>query len=254
MKDSRILMGMPITVEIGVIQSHSDSVTKKTIEKVFQYFDWVDKKFSPFKTNSELSQINAGALTPEKYSLEMQEVLKLCEETKKETQGYFDITKPDGKIDTSGLVKGWAIWQAAKIIAKAGFKNYFIDAGGDIQTSGVNTYGKKWQVGIRNPFNTSEVVKVLAVSGEGVATSGNYERGLHIYNPKTGKVVDDIASITVIGPNIYEADRFATAAFVMGKEGINFIENQKGLEGYMIDKQGVATYTRGLEKYVLDDR
>ena len=60
----------------------------------------------------------------------------------------------------------------------------------------------------------------------------------------------DIVSLTVIGPNIYEADRFATAAFAMGKRGINFIETCPGLEGYMVDAAGMATETTGFSSFV----
>ena len=59
----------------------------------------------------------------------------------------------------------------------------------------------------------------------------------------------EILSLTVVGPNIYEADRFATAAFAMQREGINFIENLNGFEGYSIDKNGTATMTSNFEKY-----
>jgi len=68
--------------------------------------------------------------------------------------------------------------------------------------------------------------------------------------PKPNEPIKDIVSLTVIGPNIYEADRFVTAAFAMGKEGIYFIEKLDGFEGYMIDSNGLATFTSGFEKYV----
>ncbi len=72
----------------------------------------------------------------------------------------------------------------------------------------------------------------------GVATSGTSIRGQHIYNPQDDAApIDEIVSLTVIGPNIYEADRFATAAFAMGSDGIVFIEQLDGFEGYMIDCQ-----------------
>jgi FAD:protein FMN transferase len=83
----------------------------------------------------------------------------------------------------------------------------------------------------------------------GVATSGNYIRGAHIYDPKTENPLKDLVSITVIGPNVYEADRFATAAFAMGEKGIYFIESLKGFEEYAIDKAGIATQTSGFKKY-----
>jgi thiamine biosynthesis lipoprotein len=180
----------------------------------------------------------------------MQLVFAMCEETKKETGGYFDIKTPNGTFDPSGLVKGWAIWNAAKLLEKKGFQNFYVDAGGDIQPHGHNMDGGKWAVGIKNPFTELENVKVVYVNEEGVATSGTYIRGLHIYNPHDdNQPVSDIVSLTVIGPNIHDADRFATAAFAMGPTGIQFIEQLPGYEGYRIDKNKVATMTTGFEKY-----
>lgn len=140
--------------------------------------------------------------------------------------------------------------KAAKLIEKLGFAYYYVDAGGDIQVSKTKADGTPWKVGIRNPFQTDQIVKTLSVSDCGVATSGTYERGSHIYNPKDGKPMIDILSLTVIGPNVYEADRFATAAFAMGKEGIHFLERLPGFEGYLIDRAGVATMTSGFERFV----
>ncbi len=244
MKKTRIIMGMPVTIEIV------GSSSKKIFERIFDYFKYVDEKFSTYKKTSEISKINRKEIEQRKFSDEMNEIFKLAEKTKQETDGFFDIYR-NGKIDPSGIVKGWAIYNAACILNKAGFKNFYVEAGGDIEVQGVNSKSEKWRVGIKNPFKTSENVKVIAVSNVGVATSGTYERGFHIYNPKTGKEADSVASITVIGPNIYEADRFATAAFAMGATGIEFIERQKDLEGYMIDKKGIATYTSGFEKFVV---
>jgi thiamine biosynthesis lipoprotein len=68
-----------------------------------------------------------------------------------------------------------------------------------------------------------------------------------------GPLVTDVLSLTVIGPNIYEADRFATAAFAMGEEGIRFIERLEGFEGYMIDRRGQATFTSGFTRYIHND-
>ena len=129
-----------------------------------------------------------------------------------------------------------------------------MEAGGDVQLAGKSAQGRDWRVGIRNPFNQAEIVKVLSATDCGIATSGTYIRGQHIYNPKNdGQLVLDILSLTVIGPDIYEADRFATAAFVMGKAGIRFIETLDDFEGYMIDQYKLATFTSGFERFVAHD-
>jgi thiamine biosynthesis lipoprotein len=149
------------------------------------------------------------------------------------------------------MVKGWAIKNAAQQLVGMGFANFCIEAGGDIQCHGVNDEGKDWRVGVRNPFQPDEIVKVLMPRGHGVATSGNYLRGDHIYDPHTGRYgSDDIVSLTVIGADVMEADRYATASFAMGRDGIHFIEKMPGLEGYEIDKSGVARMTSGLGKYL----
>jgi thiamine biosynthesis lipoprotein len=241
-------MGMPISLE--VIDA---SVTETMFDTVFGYFEYVDEKFSTYKDTSEISRINRHELLLEEFSEDMKTIFALSEQTRLETNGYFSIQHKD-IYDPSGVVKGWAIYNAAQILRQEGFKNFYVDAGGDIQMSGRNGQGQNWRVGIRNPFNMDEIVKVLSVTDCGVATSGTYVRGQHIYNPlDEDQLITDVLSLTVIGPDIYEADRFATAAFAMGRSGINFIESLEGFEGYMIDKDKQATFTTGFEKWVLHD-
>ena len=241
-------MGMPITVEI-IDTSASDPM----FDEVYAYFEYVDEKFSTYKENSEISKINRNELAIHEASHDMQTIFALSEQTQQETNGYFNI-KHGALYDPSGLVKGWSILNVATILLNNGFKNFYVEAGGDIQAHGFNQDGEEWRVGIRNPFNSDEIVKVVGISNRGIATSGTYIRGQHIYNPHNeGQSITDIMSITVIGPDIYEADRFATAAFAMGKAGIYFIERLEGFEGYMVDENQLATYTTGFESYVLYD-
>lgn len=236
-------MGMPISMEIVSSQD-----LKSVFEEVYDYFTQVDNRYSTYKPDSEISKINNG-LPENQWSAEMKTVLDLCEQTKHQTDGYFDIQR-GGKLDPSGLVKGWAIKNAADVVAARGFHNFCIDAGGDIQVGGANSGQKPWQIGIRNPFNRDEIIKTVVVSNEGVATSGTYIRGQHIYNPHAPEEsVRDIVAITVIGPDIYNADRFATAAFAMGKRGVEFIETLAGYEAYMVDSSKLATLTSGFTKY-----
>ncbi|HEU0000431.1 MAG TPA: FAD:protein FMN transferase [Ktedonobacteraceae bacterium] len=245
MKETRLLMGMPITVEIVDADAARDG-----IERIFAYFTHIDEVFSTYKETSEISRINRGEVRPEEYSAEVRSILALSEETKRETSGYFDIQR-DGLYDPSGIVKGWSIQNAALMLRERGSRNFYIDAGGDIAVAG-RKYGNPWRVGIRNPFNRAENVKALALSERGIATSGTAIRGQHIYNPHAPETpLLEVASLTVIGPNVYEADRFATAAFAMGRRGIYFIEQLDGFEGYMIDVGARATMTTGFERYVL---
>ena len=241
-------MDMPITVELADFKSAGELV-----EKVYAYFNWVDQTFSTFKQTSEISKINHGLLDLNQASPEMKEIFKLAEITKQETHGYFNIKNPLGIFDPSGLVKGWAIYQASLLLKKEGVTDFYIDAGGDVQVFGQNFTREPWSVGIRNPFNRLEIVKVVYLkNNEGVATSGTYIRGDHIYNPHDfGEKPGQIVSLSVIGPNVYEADRMATAAFAMDSKGIEFIGELKGFAGYQIAKNGQAVFTDNFKQYTL---
>ncbi len=241
-------MGMPITLTLVKVD---DDTGVDLIKQSFDYFRYVDRVFSTYKPDSQISLINSGELSPADALPVVREVLELCAQMKSATDGYFDITRK-GQIDPSGLVKGWAIYNAAKMLDEAGVQNYCIEAGGDLQVKGLNEAGKPWRVGIRNPSNKSEIVKVLELSGGAVATSGNYERGEHIYNPHTGRAATQLLSLSVIGPNIYEADVYATAAFAMNEAGPGFIASL-GLECYALERGGEAVLTPGLREYEAKD-
>jgi thiamine biosynthesis lipoprotein len=244
MRQTRLLMGMPITIEIV-----DPLVTPDVFDRAYAFFQYVDETFSPFKETSEVTRINRGELRADQASPNMQLILHLAEQTRQETDGYFDVWYKES-FDPCGIVKGWSIHEAARRIEREGCRDFYVDAGGDVQVSGTNAQGQPWRIGIRNPFEAEKIVKVLSLIDCGIATSGPYIRGDHIYNPRNeADRLDQIVSMTVVGRNVYEADRFATAAFAMGEAGILFIESRPGLEGYTIDKKGRATFTRGFGDY-----
>jgi thiamine biosynthesis lipoprotein len=246
MQETRLVMGMPVCVAIC-----DAAAVAADLEAAFDCFVRADARFSPFRPESELSRLNRRDLLPRDCSVQMCEILALAEQTRIDTGGYFDVRRPDGALDPCGIVKGWAIHEAARSLTRHGMSDFFIDAGGDIQSRGRNAEGGDWRVGIRNPFQTGEIVKVLIPRGAGVATSGSYLRGAHIYNPHAPDgAAGSVVSLTVVGPDILEADRFATAAFAMGEAGIEFIERVQDLEGYQIDAQGMARMTSGLGRYL----
>ncbi|MCX6726675.1 MAG: FAD:protein FMN transferase, partial [Candidatus Shapirobacteria bacterium] len=86
MKQQRLMMGMPIMVEVV-----DGTVTVKDINDVYDYFHHIDEKFSTYKKTSEVCRINRNELKPQNYSEEMKEVLNLSEKTRIDTNGYFNI-------------------------------------------------------------------------------------------------------------------------------------------------------------------
>ncbi len=246
MRETRIIMGMPITVEV-VGAGFGD-----LLADVFTWFEHVDGRFSTYLKDSEISRFNRGEISEVALSAEVQEVFALARRTHDEALGFFNMRKADGSVDPSGIVKGWAIHKAAQMMRAAGLANFYVDAGGDIQAEGLNDDGEDWRVGIRSPFQMSEIIKVVAPRGQGMATSGSYIRGNHIWNPHGPReTLGDVVSITVLGPDVLEADRFATAAFAMGVDGIYFIESLLGFEAYQVNAQGMAMQTTNFGDYVL---
>jgi len=244
MTSTRLIMGMPITVAIP-----GEHVPASVFEEAFSFLEEVDRRFSPYLPDSETSRIARGELSPWDSSDQMQEVLDLADQTRMLTDGYFDAWF-EGGFDPSGIVKGWSIRKAAWLVEGRGYRNFCIDAAGDIEVRGVNREEKPWEIGIRNPFQPDSIIKVLHLADRGIATSGTYIRGEHIYDPVEQHVANDIASMTVVGPDVYEADRLATAAYAMGERGIAFLASLPGIDGYMVDQGGTATFTPGLARYM----
>lgn len=244
MKKRAIIMGM--TVNISIVDPY---VRGKDFEEVFAFLRSIDERFSLYKENSEISKLNLGSIDLNHISSEMKTILELSKKTREETNGYFNIER-NFKKDPSGIVKGYAISKSADILRNKGYKNFFIEIAGDIETNGLSENGHKWKIGIENPFNPSEIIKIVHLENGGIATSGNYRRGKHIYDPHSGDPADEIASFTVISNNAYEADRFATAAFAMGEKGIFFIEEKSNVEGFMVTKDKKARMTSGFVKFL----
>jgi len=124
-------------------------------------------------------------------------VLDRCAELWQETGGYFDINA-GGTLDPSGYVKGWAVQRACDRLRAEGAANHCLNAGGDIFVSGSPGPRKNWRVGIRHPWEPLAVAWVLEVTDTAVATSGTYERGLHVIDPYTGKPASALRSVTVV--------------------------------------------------------
>jgi thiamine biosynthesis lipoprotein len=236
-------MGMPITVDIPEC---GDSAV---FEKVFERFKQIDTRFSSYKNNSELSKYQRGEITENNLSTEFKKVMNACKEASRSTDGYFTAYY-SGKYDPSGYVKGWAIAEAGKLIEKNGFKTYCIGAGGDILAR--SDSAKIWDIGIQDPKNKREILGKLSISNGAVATSGNYERGDHIINPKTGERANELLSVSVAGRDIIMADILATATFAEGLTGLIMVEESENYEALAIDKNSdfyMTSYMEGLIRF-----
>jgi len=135
-------------------------------------------------------------------------------------------------LDLGAVAKGLAVDLAARELMP--LEHFTVDAGGDLYLAGRNEQGEPWSVGIRDPREPGALIDQLYVSDAAVCTSGDYERGSHIIDPRTNESARGLASVTVVAPSAMVADALATAAFVLGPEaGSGFLESQ-GVEGLLI--------------------
>src|SRR3954464_12570405 len=107
MTQVRHIMGIPIGIDVR------DDVD---VEVAFDWLREVDETFSTYREDSEISRLDRGELTVADCRPEVDEVLRECIALERSTDGYFSV-RAAGRLDPSGLVKGWAVARAADLIA-----------------------------------------------------------------------------------------------------------------------------------------
>jgi thiamine biosynthesis lipoprotein len=204
-------MGMPVAIEVR----DAPDIAPGAIERAFAWLEWVDRTFSTYRPESEISRLNAGTLARDRAHPLVREVLDRCAALRVETGGAFDAAAPrPGELDPTGLVKGWAVDRAVALLQGAGAGKLCVNAGGDVAVR-----GGPWRVGIRHPHRSDRLAAVLRITDGAVATSGAYERGAHIVDPRTGRPPHGVVAVTVVGRDLATADAYATAAFALGEDG-----------------------------------
>jgi thiamine biosynthesis lipoprotein len=154
----------------------------------------------------------------------------------------------DVQIDLSSIAKGYAVDAVGELLTSLGYSHYLVEIGGEITTSGRNSRGKLWRVGIEQPsISGGPPVRAVPLDNLAVATSGDYrnffvegeKRYGHTISPITGyPVSNDSLSVTVIGPTCAYADGWATALNASGpREGLR-VANEQGIAALFIFADG----------------
>ena len=214
------------------------------IADVVGWLHRVDAVFSTYQAGSDISRIRRGELAIDDANPDVANVLHLCSVIEAETEGYF-TAHWDGSVDPTGLVKGWAIEQASRMLKAHGSQNHLVNGGGDVQIAGEPAPGEPWLVGIADPLDRTRLITVVTADGGGdvaVATSGVAERGAHIADPVRGAPPQDLASVTVVGRSLTRVDAYATAAFAMGWRALRWIE-PLGYEALFVGADGCVAAT-----------
>jgi thiamine biosynthesis lipoprotein len=156
---------------------------------------------------------------------------------------------PDIMLDCSAIAKGYGSDVVAHFLRQKGIKNFMVEIGGEIVTSGVNSQRLPWKIGVTKPTDDtlsvkSEIQSVLNVTDLAMATSGNYrnfyykggKKYAHTINPKTGYPVQhSLLSATVLAKDCATADAYATSFMVWGiDDAQKVLERHPELMAYFI--------------------
>lgn len=149
------------------------------------------------------------------------------------------------EIDFGGVVKEYAADRVASLCWEAGVRHGIVNLGGDIKIIGPHPDGSPWRIGIRHPRRKDAVIRTLALSQGGLASSGDYERCIvlkgvrygHVLNPKTGWPVRHLASVTVVGELCVVAGSASTIAMLKEAGGPAWLKAM-GVPHFWVDVRG----------------
>lgn len=208
------------------------------VERVFA---GLDETFSLYRPDSEASRLARGELSLRDSSAAMRDRYAEALGWRLRTEGAFSPERPDGVLDLSGLIKGYAIGQAGEALRSRGITDWCLNAGGDVLVMGspVPGSGTAWAAGVVDPLDRSALLAACELGGPGprcaLATSGSAERGDHIWaagagSRTAGSSGAGFAQVSVAAADIVTADVLATAIVAGGTAMLH-----RATDGWEID-------------------
>ena len=245
-------MGMPIGIDLrGVDDQREASWADTVLDQCFDQLRWVDDTFSLWRPDTPMSRLRAGTADLREMPVAVVDVLRRCVLATRETGGSFLARDPEGRIDPTGLVKGWAIAGVGRLLVEAGYQHWCISAAGDVLVHGQASPAEPWVVGIAAPDAPGELLDAVRLVGGGaVATSGSAERGSHIWDPLRGSAARGVRSASVVCSqgrprDIIRADVLATAAVARGSGAIAWLDDLPGVDALVVGDDGRQECTSG---------
>ena len=236
------VMGTVVSFDVRLAEESERAPMRAAVADAVSWLHRVDDVFSTYRHDSQVSRLDRGELRLADCDGDVAEVLELCAQVGRESGGYFSATF-GGKLDPTGLVKGWAVQRASERLSSAGSAHHIVNGGGDIQAVGGSAPGVPWQIGIAHPLERGALASVVQLTDGAVATSGTAERGTHVLDPFTGQPAVALASVTVVGRDLIRSDAYATAAIAMGDGARGWLESCAGYEGFAVAADGLGWWT-----------
>lgn len=239
----RPAMGSLFTVRpAGDDDEHLSAVAEAAfdeIERIERLLSWRDPR-------SECSRINRdAAVGPVLIDVEMAAILQTCDEARRATDGYFDVTAtdsavshpkieidaarrlvrflgPDVRLDFGAFGKGYALDRAADEMRRYGVTRGLLDGGtSSVSALGTGPDDSPWRVGLRSPFVVDGgEVRQLRLSDAALSCSGVFDGSAatsDVVDPRTGRPLSEAAACAVVASTAATAEILSTALLCMGK-------------------------------------
>lgn len=199
----------------------------------------IDRLFSTYREDSVITALRRepgleSGLGWTGDHLDVHLVLEECRAARSLTGGLFDPWSLEEGLDPSGYVKGWGAGRIAKLLVDglgaSRTCGVCVNAGGDVSVRGSESDGTPWSIGVRDPDDAGTILRIITATQGHVATSGLYERGAHVVDPRDGSRPQTgdgrlaARQATVWGPDDGLADAFATALLLGGREAAGAFE------------------------------
>lgn len=199
----------------------------------------LDTRFSHYTLDSDISQWLSGRAASPEAVADFSYVLRQCGRLREESDGVFTVRNPrTGTVDTAGYVKGFAIRRAAEGLSRDGIAHAMVGVGGDTFCLGRAALDRPWRVAIADPTRPRAVAAIVEANDLAVATSGSVERGAHIWRGTAEEAPAHWRSFSVVGPDIAEADAYATIGYAMGEAGMAWVAARPGYRSVGVRPDG----------------
>jgi len=238
------VMGTVVTMDIYTRDGGSGGEIPLGLARARAVLRRADAVFSTWKPQSPMSRLRRGEITMEEAPPEVADVLERCAVAREVSCGWFDPWAMPGGVDPTGYVKGWAAQRAVGALSSADVGGALLNAAGDIASLGDPGSAMPFRIGIAHPTVRGSLACVVELTGA-IATSGSYERGAHLIDPRSGRPATRVASASVTGPDLGLADALATALAVAGEAGMSMIEAIEDYEAYLVSCDGTSQWTDG---------
>jgi thiamine biosynthesis lipoprotein len=155
------------------------------------------------------------------------------------------------ELDFGGFVKEYAADRVAELCRAHGARHGMVDLGGDLAAIGPHPDGRPWVVGIRDPRSPEGAMASVRLHTGGIATSGDYERCMivdgvrytHVLDPRTGRPVTGLRSVSVVADRCLIAGTATTIAMLKGaRDGALWLD-ELGLPNLRMNDSGEISGT-----------